>query len=239
VCDVCAARNNGEKGALSVTNLRIIWCCYKDPKTNLSIGLNCVDKMKIETANSSLRGNTQGLYVTAKHQSTYQFIFTSLVKNSPRLFTTARAIYRSYETTKLYRDLKLRGAIIKDKNLILLPQEDVYNKIIGVWNLSSDQGNLGSFFVTNVRLVWHANLAENFNVSIPYLQVLHFCHSTDTYLVQSPVCNCRVLFRLRQLKFEIRNLVTLSWWKQAQSRVGLCWDFESIPTRSWRMCTRK
>lgn len=41
----------------------------------------------------------------------------------------------------------------------------------GVWNLSSDQGNLGSFFVTNIRVVWHAQLAENFNVSMPYVQV--------------------------------------------------------------------
>jgi hypothetical protein len=32
-----------------------------------------------------------------------------------------QAVYRSYETTKLYRDLKLRGAIIKDKSLIMLP----------------------------------------------------------------------------------------------------------------------
>ena len=43
-------------------------------------------------------------------------------------------------------------------------------QVPGVWNLSSDQGNLGTFFITNVRLVWHANMAENFNVSIPYLQ---------------------------------------------------------------------
>ena len=42
---------------------------------------------------------------------------------------------------------------------------------MGVWNLSSDQGNLGTFFLTNVRLVWHANLASNFNVSLPYMQV--------------------------------------------------------------------
>ena len=67
---------------------------------------------------------------------------------------------RAYETTKLYRDLKLRGAIIKDKQLTLLPQEQVYNKVNGVWNLSSDQGNLGTFFITNIRMVWHANLAE-------------------------------------------------------------------------------
>merc|ERR1711988_1580956 len=97
--------------------------------------------------------------------------FTNLVRQSPRLFTTVQAVYRSYDTTKLYRDLKLRGAIIKEKQLILLPHEQVYNKVAGVWNLSSDQGNLGTFFITNVRLVWHANLAENFNVSIPYLQI--------------------------------------------------------------------
>merc|ERR1712072_1674710 len=97
--------------------------------------------------------------------------FTSLVKSSPRLFVTVQAVYRSYETTRLYRDLKLRGAIIRDKDLILLPHEQVYSKIQGVWNLSSDQGNLGTFFITNVRMVWHANLAENFNVSIPYIQI--------------------------------------------------------------------
>lgn len=45
-------------------------------------------------------------------------------------------------------------------------------QIEGVWNLSSDQGNLGAFFLTNVRLVWHANLAQNFNVSIPYMQMV-------------------------------------------------------------------
>ena len=45
-------------------------------------------------------------------------------------------------------------------------------QINGVWNLSSEQGNLGTFFVTNVRLVWHANLMETFNVSIPYMQML-------------------------------------------------------------------
>merc|ERR1712032_555769 len=31
--------------------------------------------------------------------------------------------------------------------------------------------NLGTFIITNVRTVWFAVLAENFNVSIPYLQM--------------------------------------------------------------------
>jgi hypothetical protein len=64
----------------------------------------------------------------------------------------------AYDTSKLFRDLKLRGAIVKDKELILLPHEQIYNKVQGVWNLSADQGNLGVFFITNVRLVWHAVL---------------------------------------------------------------------------------
>lgn len=164
--------NNGEKGQLTVTNLRLLWCSHKDPRTNLSIGHNCILSTNIRTASSKLRGSTQALYVMTKfNNSRFEFIFTSLVKNSPRLFTTVQAVYRSYETTKLYRDLKLRGAIIKEKQLIMLPDEDIINKVDGVWNLSSDQGNLGTFFVTNIRLVWHANLAENFNVSIPYLQI--------------------------------------------------------------------
>lgn len=36
------------------------------------------------------------------------------------------------------------------------------------------QGNLGTFFITNVRVVWHANLNEAFNVSIPYLQIVSY-----------------------------------------------------------------
>jgi Bardet-Biedl syndrome 5 protein len=105
------------------------------------------------------------------------------------------------------------GALIVDRELKLLPQEQTYSRVNGVWNLSSEQvcfyvpdevlagclssthtefeymlplacwavivlkpcvlsqGNLGTFFISNVRVVWYANLADNFNVSIPYLQV--------------------------------------------------------------------
>lgn len=164
--------NNGEHGTLKATNLRMIWVENKNPRTNLSIGYNCIVSITIKTAQSKLRGNSQALYVLTKFNGTrFEFIFTNVVQTTPKLFTTVQAIHRAYETTKLYRDLKLRGAIIKNKELILLPQEQIYNKINGVWNLSSDQGNLGTFFLTNVRLVWHANLAENFNVSIPFLQM--------------------------------------------------------------------
>jgi len=164
--------NNGEKGALNCTNLRMIWISHKNARVNLSIGYDAIINTSIRMANSRLRGNSEALFVMAKYGGTrFEFIFTSLIKKSPRLFTTAQSVFRAYETSKLYRDLKLRGAIMKDKELIVLPDERILDKISGVWNLSSEQGNLGSFFITNIRVVWFANLAENFNVSIPYLQM--------------------------------------------------------------------
>ena len=47
--------------------------------------------------------------------------------------------YRAYESSKLYREVKLRGAILNKGQLKHLPKEQLYNKINGVWNLSSDQ----------------------------------------------------------------------------------------------------
>lgn len=164
--------NNGERGQLSITNLRLIWTCTKNKKINLSIGYNCIVNITTHQAKSRIRGTTQALFVLTKYNgSRFEFIFTNLVKNTPRLFTTVQAVFRSYETTKLYRDLKLRAAIIRNKDLILLPKEEIINNVKGVWNLSSDQGNLGTFIISNIRVVWFADLAENFNVSIPYMQI--------------------------------------------------------------------
>lgn len=46
---------------------------------------------------------------------------------------------RAYESSKLYREVKLRGALLSKGQLKYLPKEQLYNKINGVWNLSSDQ----------------------------------------------------------------------------------------------------
>ena len=35
----------------------------------------------------------------------------------------------------------------------------------------SDQGNLGTMIITNVRVVWYANMNDLFNISIPYIQI--------------------------------------------------------------------
>jgi Bardet-Biedl syndrome 5 protein len=71
----------------------------------------------------------------------------------------------------LYRELKLRGALLQEKQLKMLPQETIVSTVNGVWNLSSDQGNLGTAIITNVRFVWYANMNDLFNISIPYIQI--------------------------------------------------------------------
>jgi Bardet-Biedl syndrome 5 protein len=165
--------NNGEKGMLLVSNLRLLWHCTRNPQVNLSIGLNCITNISIHNASSRLRGTTQALFVNTKYNnSRFEFVFTYLVQESPRLFTTVTSVWKAYDTSRIYRDLKLRCAIIQDADLILLPKEQVFSKVGGAWNLSSDQGNLGTLYVTNIRVVWFANLAESFNVSIPYLQII-------------------------------------------------------------------
>ena len=164
--------NNGMRGSLIVSNLRVIWVSHTNNRVNLSIGYDSIASVTIKKARSKLRGNTQALCVIAKFRnSRFEFIFTSLVKNSPRLFTTTQAVLKSYESSRMFRDMKLRGSIVRDNELILLPGETVTNKIGGIWNLSSDHGNLGTFYLTNIRVVWKADLAPNFNASIPYVQI--------------------------------------------------------------------
>lgn len=47
--------------------------------------------------------------------------------------------FRAYNSSRLYRELKLRGAILKNGRLSLLAFEKMYSTVNGVWNLSSEQ----------------------------------------------------------------------------------------------------
>ncbi|EER01847.1 Bardet-Biedl syndrome 5 protein, putative [Perkinsus marinus ATCC 50983] len=165
--------NNGDRGVMIVTNLRVMWVTAKNKsRANLSIGWKCVQDINIKMVNSKLRGDTQAVFIMTKYAGQrFEFIFTSLVYYSPRIFTTIQSVYKAYDTSRLYRELTLRASIVRDQELVLLPGEKMYEKIAGVWNLSTDQGNLGTMVITNVRAVWYAALAESFNVSMPYIQI--------------------------------------------------------------------
>uniref|UniRef100_A0A0N4ZWT7 Bardet-Biedl syndrome 5 protein homolog n=1 Tax=Parastrongyloides trichosuri TaxID=131310 RepID=A0A0N4ZWT7_PARTI len=164
--------NNGDKGVLRITNIRLIWNASSMTRINLSIGFNSVNGVTTRIANSRVRGQAEALYLMAKNASTrFEFIFTCANPSQTKLFTTVIGIHRAYETSKLYRELKMRGALHKEGNLNLLPQENLVEKIDGVWNLSSEQGNLGEMILTNIRVIWYSSINVYYNVSIPYLQL--------------------------------------------------------------------
>ena len=51
--------NNGERGSLIITNLRLLWVCHSNSRINLSIGLNTILSINIRKARSKIRGHTQ------------------------------------------------------------------------------------------------------------------------------------------------------------------------------------
>ncbi|XP_047034708.1 Bardet-Biedl syndrome 5 protein homolog [Helicoverpa zea] len=164
--------NSGTKGRMVVTNLRIIWHSMASPRINLSIGLNCILSTNTKVVNSGLRGTTQALNVLAAYKSNkYEFIFTNLSPNCVRHYTSVAGVHKAYTASRMYRDLKLRGAIIHNKQLRMLPLEKICLNEHSIWNLSSDSGNLGTLVVTNVRIVWVADVNDAFNVSMPYITI--------------------------------------------------------------------
>ncbi|GMS89680.1 hypothetical protein PENTCL1PPCAC_11855 [Pristionchus entomophagus] len=175
--------NNGDRGIFRITNLRLIWHAQAMPRINLTIGLNTVHGIHSRKASSKIKGETESMYVTAKApQTRFEFVFTALgtAQAVSRLFSTTQSIHRAYETTRLYRELKMRGPIVdEDGRLRILPGEQQVDKIEGVWNLSSEQGNLGVMICTNLRVVWFATMSVGYNVSIPYMQLAN-CRVRDS-----------------------------------------------------------
>ena len=76
--------NNGDKGSLIITNLRLIWFCDIDSHINLTVGLDCVLGNNIKDVNSILKGGTsQALHLRTKFESSrYEFVFTCVVPES-------------------------------------------------------------------------------------------------------------------------------------------------------------
>ncbi|XP_034835724.1 BBSome complex member BBS5 [Maniola hyperantus] len=164
--------NSGMKGRLVVTSLRVLWHSLSSPRINLSIGLNCFISTSTKVVNSGLRGATQALYILAGYNTNrYEFVFTNLSPNCVRHYTSVVGVHKAYAASRMYRDLKLRGPFIHNKQLRVLPLEKICLMEHGIWNLSSESGNLGTMVISNVRIVWYADVNDAFNVSMPYITI--------------------------------------------------------------------
>ncbi|XP_050070441.1 Bardet-Biedl syndrome 5 protein homolog [Anopheles maculipalpis] len=164
--------NGGDCGRILVTNLRLVWYSVTSYRFSLSIGYSCILTMNTKTVVSKVRGTTQALYIlSVGSNSRFEFIFTNLMATNTKHFASIFDVYRLYQGSTIYRELKLRSSVVVSGQLQVQPQEQIFNTIDGVWNLSSDQGNLGILIVSNVRLVWYAEMNNSFNISLPYMQI--------------------------------------------------------------------
>ncbi|XP_071449308.1 BBSome complex member BBS5 [Hetaerina americana] len=165
--------NMGDNGRLVVTNLRLIWHSLTSSKISLSIGWNCILQMIQKSINTRQHGESDMIQLLAKTTDMkFEFIFTNLMPKSLKDLSSVISVHKSYMSSKLYRELKLRGALLNGRQLKVLPLEKVISYVNGVWNLSNNQGTLGAFIITNVRLVWVSDTKDQFNISIPYLQII-------------------------------------------------------------------
>ncbi|XP_050447811.1 Bardet-Biedl syndrome 5 protein homolog isoform X1 [Cataglyphis hispanica] len=174
--------NAGDLGKLIVTNLRIIWHSLSYPRINLSIGYNTFVTVNTKILHTIHGGYMQALHIlTSFRNCRFEFIFTNHDIKSTRHYTSVIGVYRAYVSSKVYREIKLRSGIIRENRLILLPQEKVHSSLQDVWNLSVEQGNIGTFIITNIRLVWYADVNHQFNVSIPYLIIENITIRTSKF----------------------------------------------------------
>jgi hypothetical protein len=81
-------------------------------------------------------------------------------------------------------------------DLILLDEEEVLERVTGVMNLSKDYGQLGVLWLTSIRICWAAQLQENYNCSLPYLQVLGLACNTNVAELLKGKCEVKLTAEL-------------------------------------------
>ncbi|XP_022662258.1 Bardet-Biedl syndrome 5 protein homolog isoform X3 [Varroa destructor] len=110
--------NPGERGKIFISNMRLIWQSHTKPRVNLTVGWACVTGISSRSVNSALKGLTEALYLMTRLNNTrFEFIFTNLMSGTPRLVASVLNVYKTYNATRLYRELKLRSAIIHNRAL--------------------------------------------------------------------------------------------------------------------------
>ena len=158
------------------------------------------------------------------------------------------AVHKAYDSTRLYREIRLRSSLLNKGQLRILPKERLHNRYNGVWNLSSDQvGDPHSFSVAwerIFRVIWVFSIlrmSESFGM----------LNWTRTSMSAS-----RTIKR-KASRFVIPNSVSLWWSKRhptydswsseslcyeenLHSRVAIIsWDFNFHRRRNFERSTRK
>ena len=171
--------NPGIFGDLVVTNLRIIWLQDRQPRINLSIGYNTFVKMALVP--QDLHNDCEHVQIKALHNdSRYEFFFFRK-KSSKDTFDVLPRVCNAYDGSRGYREIFIRKIVSQNDHLILYEREKIINQYQNVWNLGKNEGKLGRFYFTNVRIVWISNTNENFNISVPYTRILKLVKKNSNF----------------------------------------------------------
>jgi hypothetical protein len=78
------------------------------------------------------------------------------------------------------------------------------------------KGNLGIFHITDIRVIWHAELNENFNVSVPYYQTKSIKIRDSKFglalvIETTPYVNKSVTIILKEERFFISRVEIIYW----------------------------
>lgn len=165
-------------GSLTLTNLRLIWQSTSDITVNISIGLNTIQNIHSVTANNKFQNYI--LLINCITKSKY-FDFTFEIANKLVNQTTTNKfiesllnIQQSYDSTRSYREIKIRGEIFSNLSVCYLTNEEKYELIPNI--KFKDGGNMtfGSFIITNVRIIWYSQSSYQHNMSIPFYSIVSY-----------------------------------------------------------------
>ena len=170
-----------ELGTFIFTNLRLIWYNNKNPKINQSIGYNCIQDLEKKTSDSLISGQNNILTIKTKvdkNRYELEYMHLSDIKNDP--YINLSNILKIYDEGRLYREMKqnCEDIINKDNvNLILLKNEQITNSFknisINVNNENdNNKNNIGTLFLTNIRIIWISDKNPFYNITIPLIQIL-------------------------------------------------------------------
>ena len=84
--------------------------------------------IQIENKVSGVKGGVLHIAnIKAKYKnSKFEFIFQTQFSDQKQIFQSLKDAYQSYQQTRLYREIKARGVISENKNIIQLEMEKVF-----------------------------------------------------------------------------------------------------------------
>lgn len=129
-----------------------------------------------------------------------------------------------------------RDFIVREGVVQLLPAEKEIRTLSGVWNLSSDSGNLGILVFTTLRIIWYCLTIPEFNVSTPLMGIVPstrnskfgdaFVLKVETYMLGFLVDEYRTPQDLAKLVLEVQQMIDNA---RSSPQYGIVINMESLP----------